>query len=96
MIQRPGSYKVSIFGDQYTIKTDESGDLIVEAAALVDSTMKEIACASKLDAKSIAVLAALRITHQMMSAGQNQASNERLITFIDQELIKLGLNTQAE
>ena len=46
MMQGSGSYKVSIFGDQYTLKTDESGDLIVKAAALVDSTMKEIACAS--------------------------------------------------
>lgn len=96
MIQRSGSYKVSIFGDQYTLKTDESGDLIVKAAALVDSTMKEIACASKLDAKSTAVLAALRIAHQMMSADQYQASNEALINFINQELTKLGLDIRGE
>lgn len=95
MIQRPGSYKVSIFGDQYTVKTDESGDLIVQAAALVDSTMKEIACASNLDSRSIAVLAALRIAHQMMLANQNQASNEALIHLIDQELTKLGIAPQG-
>ena len=94
-MQGPGSYKVSIFGDQYTIKTDESNDLVVKAAALVDSTMKEIAHASNLDARSIAVLAALRIAHQMMSAGQNQASNEALIHFIDQELAKLGIAPQG-
>lgn len=95
MIQGPGSYKVSIFGDQYTIKTDESHDLVVKAAALVDSAMKEIACASNLDARSIAVLAALRIAHQMMSASQNQASNEALIHLIDQELAKLGITPQV-
>ena len=91
MIQGPGSYKVSIFGDQYTIRTDESSDLIVKAASLVDSTMKEIAGVSSLDTKSIAVLAALRIAHHMMSAEEKQANNEALISYIDQELVKLGL-----
>ena len=95
MIQGPGSYKVSIFGDQYTVKTDESGDLIVKAADLVDSTMKEIARASTLDVKSIAVLAALRIAHQMMSSEQNQATHEALIHLIDQELTKLGIPPQG-
>ena len=96
MMQRPGSYKVSIFGDQYTIKTDESSEHIVQAAALVDSTMKEIACASKLDTKSIAVLAALRIAHQMIVRRSNTKQvMKRLINFIDQELAKLGLNTQV-
>lgn len=91
MMQSQGSYKVSIFGDQYTIKTDESPELIVQAAALVDSAMKEIACASKFDTKSIAVLAALRIAHQAISAEQTCDQNEALINFIDQELMKLGL-----
>ena len=95
MIQNSGSYKVSIFGDQYTIKTDESNDLVVKAAALVDSTMKEIAHASNLDVRSIAVLAALRIAHQMMVASQNQTGNEALIHLIDQELIKLGIAPQG-
>lgn len=94
MIQDSGSCKVSIFGDQYTIKTDESRDLIVQAAALVDSAMKEIACASKFDTKSIAVLAALRIAHQMLSAGQcNIRYTETLVSLIEQELTKLGINS---
>ena len=94
MIQRPGSYKVSIFGDQYTVRTDEPGDLIVKAAAMVDSTMKEIACTANLDAKSVAVLTALRIAHQMMASCQSHAGNEGLADFIDQELIKLGITPQ--
>ena len=95
MMQRPGSYKVSIFGDQYTVKTDESSDLIEKAATMVDSTMKEIAGASKLDTKSIAVLAALRIAHQIVSADQSHVNAEGLINFIDQELAKLGLDSEA-
>lgn len=91
MMQRSGSYKVSIFGDQYTIKTDEPADLIVQVAALVDSTMKEIACGSNLDSKSIAVLAALRIAHQIIACNTHQSSNDALINMIDQELAKLGL-----
>ena len=92
MIQDKGSYKISIFGDQYIIKTDESPELISQAASLVDSTMKEIACASKLDAKSIAVLTALRIAHEMLIAGKNQAQHEALLTFINHELMKMGLS----
>ena len=91
MMQGSGSYKVSIFGDQYTVKTDESIELIAQAASLVDSTMKEIACASKFDTKSIATLAALKIAHQMIAAKHMHNQNEALISFIDQELTKLGL-----
>ena len=96
MIQATGSYKVSIFGDQYTIKTDESPELIAKAASLVDSTMKEIACASKFDSKSIAVLAALRIAHKMLIASQSQAQYEALIACIDHELAILGYENQAK
>lgn len=92
MMQKPGSYKVSIFGDQYTVKTDESSDLVVKAAYCVDLTMKEIAGVSNLDTKSIAVLAALRIAHRMISAEQCQEGNEALVHYIDQELTKLGLS----
>jgi cell division protein ZapA (FtsZ GTPase activity inhibitor) len=96
MMQDQESYKVSIFGEQYTVRTDESPELIAQAATFVDSTMKEIACASKFDTKSIAVLTALRIAHKMIVADQMQVQNEALINFIDQELMKLGFNIQGE
>ncbi len=92
MMQKAGQYKVSIFGENYTIRSDESPDLIVQAAGLVDSTMKEIAGNTHFDAKSIAVLAALRLAYQVNSYGEQQDKGEGLINFIDQELERLGLD----
>lgn len=95
MMQGQGSYKVSIFGDQYTIKTDESSEFIMQAATLVDSTMKEIACSSRFDTKSIAVLAALRIAYQRIAADCTQTQQEALVNYIDQELSKLGFDSKG-
>lgn len=92
MMQKAGQYKVSIFGENYTIRSDESPDLIVQAADLVDSTMKEIACNTHFDAKSIAVLAALRLAYQVNSCEIQQGKGELLVNFIDQELERLGLD----
>lgn len=91
MMQKAGQYKVSIFGENYTIRSDESPDLIVQAADLVDSTMKEIANNTHFDAKSIAVLTALRFAHQIHSYGMQQGKGESLVDLIDKELELLGL-----
>lgn len=94
MMYGPISYKVVIFGDQYTVRTDVPNETIVRAAALVDSTMKDIARAGTLDAKSIAVLAALRLAHQINSAQvniENTQAYDELNSFIDVELEKLGI-----
>lgn len=54
-------YKVTIFGDHYSLMSDESEETILKAASYVDNAMKEIAEKSKLqDGKKVAVLAALR------------------------------------
>lgn len=94
MMYGPESYKVVIFGDQYVIRTDVPNETIVRAAALVDLTMKEIARAGMLDTKSIAVLAALRLAHQVDSAqvaSENNRANDELCKFIDLELEKIGI-----
>ncbi len=54
-------YKVTIFGDHYSLMSDEPEEAILKAASFVDTTMKDIAEKSKLqDGKKVAVLAALR------------------------------------
>ena len=90
------SYKVTIFGDQYTLVSDESQDSILESATLLDSLMKDIAEKSKIaDAKKVAVLAALRIANSLVhteSVVEAYANKEqRLTDFVDQALNKKGL-----
>lgn len=90
----PGSCKVAIFGEYYTIRTDASNELIVQAATLVDSMMKEIAHTGTLDTKSIAVLTALRFAYQVnatQDASMAVQAHENLCKLIDLELEKLGI-----
>jgi len=91
MIQKAGQYMVSIFGESYTVRSDESSDRIVQAASLVDATMKEIAGNAHMEAKSIAVLAALRLAYQLQGCQMRHSEGESLARFIDQELQRLEL-----
>ncbi|HVX00800.1 MAG TPA: cell division protein ZapA, partial [Candidatus Babeliaceae bacterium] len=58
-------YKLSIFGEAYTIVSDESEEILLKAAKQLDGLMREVSQKSQIaDAKRIAVLAALQIaTH---------------------------------
>lgn len=91
MIAKSKTYKVSIFNEVYSFVSDDSEEQLISAAALVDSLMKEIAAsASQVDAKRIAVLAALRIGVQLSAMESQVASQEeesrRLISLIEREL----------
>jgi len=88
------NYKVTIFGDQYTLASDESNEVIIQASNVVDSLMKEIAQHSKIsDAKKIAVLAALQIASKaVMLESESDAikrHKEKLIDRINQELFSV-------
>ena len=88
MMNAAKSYKINIFGDQYSIASDESEEHIKQAAQLVDSLMKEIANASRLnDGRKIAVIAALELASKLAVQMQEcQAKEQLLIQQIDQEL----------
>jgi len=58
--------KVSIFGEQYTIVSDEQIDRIVKAAQLVDAMMHEGAQAGASDIKRLAVLVALKCANMAL------------------------------
>lgn len=100
MINEQGCYKVSIFGDQYTLLSDEPSDRIVQAAQMVDALMKEMASSTKLDAKGLAILAALHLANKTLDAEQEQqeclVKAKSLMYRIDQELDSLGLLTRYE
>lgn len=88
------NYKVTIFGDQYTLASDEEHEVVLKAADIVDSLMKEIAQHSKIsDAKKIAVLAALQIASKAaILESESEAvkrHKEKLIDRINQELFSV-------
>jgi cell division protein ZapA (FtsZ GTPase activity inhibitor) len=58
-------YKLSIFGEAYTLISDEPEEVLTSCAMEVDALMRDISQKSQsIDAKRIAVLAALQMaTH---------------------------------
>ena len=94
MTQMVKNYKVTIFGDQYTLASDESSETIIQAAIVVDTLMKEVAEHSKIvDPKKIAVLAALQIACKAaVLESESEAikcQKEKLIDKINQELFSV-------
>ncbi len=95
MMNKAESYKVSIYGDEYTLLSDEAEELVTRAAAQVDEAMREIAEKTGLkDSTKIAVLAALRVVSQLTKMKSEMATaqkeKEKLIDQIDQELFGLS------
>ena len=87
------SYKIEIFGEHYTLLSDESEQHVRQSAHLVDTYMKEIA--NKLTSKNvgqIAVLAAVRLASMVLykeaELEQQQHHEKELIALIENELQK--------
>ncbi len=71
------NYKILIFGDEYSLLSDESEQHITESAALVDSLMKEIANKVSIkDPKKVAVLAALQVASRFMKLEKDAVARE--------------------
>ena len=83
------SYKLIIFNDTYTIRSDEPEEHILQAAKMLDEIMHDIAQKLSLtaSAKNVAVLAALRIASKLMASEKiiNACEDKEfaLHTFID-------------
>ncbi len=88
------NYKVQIFGDQYTLVSDEAEDSLIKAATLVDDIMQSISKSYQIaDSKKIAVLTALRIVHKSIILEGELDRNEQkmavLVNLIDQDIFSL-------
>jgi cell division protein ZapA (FtsZ GTPase activity inhibitor) len=87
-------YKVTIFGDHYSLMSDEPEERILKVASSLDAMMKEIADKSRLqDGKKIAVLAALK-TAGLLNAFESEQEAiinhcQKLSALIDSELISI-------
>ncbi|MDG1090024.1 MAG: cell division protein ZapA [Candidatus Marinimicrobia bacterium] len=68
--------KVRIFGQEYSIRATVNEAHIRECAALVDKRMAEIqrSAPSSLNASKIAILAAMNISDELMSAQRGEYS----------------------
>ncbi len=68
--------KVRIFGQEYSIRATVDETHIRECAALVDRKMSEIqrSAPSSLNASKIAILAAMNISDELMSAKRGEYS----------------------
>lgn len=88
------TYKLLIFGDHYSIVSDESQAHITKAAAQVDALMKEISAkANHVDEKRIAVLVALQLASKLLALESNQehmqGCHKKLIDRLEQEYLAL-------
>ena len=73
MSKKTNSYQVDIFGDQYSLASDESAEKVEQVAQLVDSLMKEISTKASLqDKKILAVLAALKVASSLLDLQEKQ------------------------
>ncbi len=60
-------YKITIFGDSFTIVTDESEEHIMHAALRVETQMKELAeRLGATDVKRLAMLASFQIVSKLL------------------------------
>ena len=84
-------HNVTIFNSSYVVISDEDEAKVLQAAAVIDAMMKDIAAKSRLqDAYKIAVLAALQCAHKMLDFElliENKKEYESsLINRINQEI----------
>jgi cell division protein ZapA len=81
---------VTIFGRQYSIKSEVDPDHIEKAAAYLDSKMQEIADSyPNISENRIAVLAALNITYELSRSPRDpgeQIATEDIIIRLTQKL----------
>ena len=84
--------KVHIFGDEYSLVTNEPAEHIVQAAHMVDVLMREISEKSAISQeKKVAVLAALRMASKIVALeseiAQERQKEKTIIEQIDKALL---------
>lgn len=84
-------YKARIFGEVYTIVSDEDDGFVLDVVHKVDFLMKDLASKPTMmgDAKKIAVLIALKTTEELLSLQQELEQEkkhcEKIMMLLDNE-----------
>ncbi|MDR3645937.1 MAG: cell division protein ZapA [Candidatus Babeliales bacterium] len=81
-------YQINVFEESFTVVSDDSEKLVMDAVSYVDSLMKEISLKSAiLDSKKVAILAALKIASKTLKLESEleeiKKDGERLSSLID-------------
>jgi cell division protein ZapA (FtsZ GTPase activity inhibitor) len=88
------SYKVTIFGDEYALMSDELEEHMAQAASLVDVAMREIDQSARIgNSKKVAVLAAMRIASKLLHLQRDVEKNKQreyeLASRIEEDILSL-------
>lgn len=87
-------YKAHIFGETFSLVSDEPEQLVFEAVELVDNSMKEVSSRNALlDARKAAVLSALKIALKLKSLEQmleeERSQSSRILNVLDTQDYRL-------
>jgi cell division protein ZapA (FtsZ GTPase activity inhibitor) len=81
------NYKVTIFGVQYSLKSDDQEEQVVQAASFVDFVMRDIVEKSGLqDKQKVSVLASLQIAQEKTILENLLTKNSLLVNGLIQRL----------
>ena len=88
------SYKINVFGDEYSLVSNESEEHMAQAASIIDVAMREIDQKARIgDAKKVAVLAAMRIVSKLLHLQKEMESNKEreaeLVVRIENDIFSL-------
>lgn len=90
MKEQTKKYKITIYGETYTLVSDESEASVIKSAQLVDEFMRNVSHnVGIVDTKKIAVLAALRMACMVVEGQEQKARFEREKKQLD-ELVDYG------
>lgn len=97
MKNEPKKYKLNIFGESYTLVSDEAESHVTAAAQVVDDLMTTMAKSfGSQDGKKLAVLVALQLSSQLLQAKSQmthyKSEKERLAAVVDQGLALCSLS----
>lgn len=92
MMSEKKRYVVQIYGQEYTLVSDETQEHVLKSAYLVDEAIRSIANASsRVDIQKAAVLTAVRLAGDLLNVQQElhtiELRQETLVQHIAQELL---------
>ena len=98
MKKSPKGVNVSIMGREYAVAcADEQRDALSQAAMHLDIKMREIQKSGKLiGMEKCAIMAALNITHELLSAQAKQGESDKLGARVSTILDKLDVAMQEQ
>lgn len=101
---QPGTTTVTIYGQEYTVRSDGDPEYVQKIAAFLDGRMREVARGSnQVTSLRVAILAALNITDELLRERENgrheadalRARAEALAARLETIILDQGLDASA-